>query len=130
MEPVHIQSFTYEDRHGLLPGLTVAFSNCGGWVLDRKTTSPTKMEFQIEIQLRAILNLYIAILSSGIELTRDGHKVLTELCTRSKHQRSLTGLGRIVAPPPRNQLPRRHHPPLPPHHLQPRLTAPQLTTEN
>jgi hypothetical protein len=97
MEPLHIQSFTYEDRHGLLPGLAIAFTNCGGWVLDRKTTSPTKMEFQIEIQLRAILNFYAAILSHGIELTRAGHKVFTELCIRRNHQRTLTDLGQVVA---------------------------------
>jgi hypothetical protein len=95
MESLDIQAFTYEQRHGLLPALTAAFTNCGGWILDRKTLSPTNMEFRVEIQLRAILDLYAAILSIGVELTRAGHETLTELCTRRKHLR-ITDPGQIV----------------------------------
>jgi hypothetical protein len=97
MQSLDIQAFTYEQRHGLLPGLTVAFSNCGGWVLERKTLSPTNMEFRIEIQLRAVLDLYAAIVATGVELTRAGHEALTELCTRRKHMRLAAELGQIVA---------------------------------
>src|ERR1700760_2357347 len=77
MDSLDIQAFTYEQRHGLLPCLTSAFIGCGGWVLDRKTLSPTNMEFRVEIQLRAVLDLYAAILSTGVELTRAGHEALT-----------------------------------------------------
>jgi hypothetical protein len=97
MQSLDIQAFTYEQRHGLLPDLTVAFSNCGGWVLERKTLSPTNMEFRIEIQLRAVLDLYAAIVATGVELTRSGHEALTELCTRRKHMRLAAELGQIVA---------------------------------
>jgi hypothetical protein len=95
MESLDIQAFTYEQRHGLLPGLTSAFNSCGGWVLDRKTLSPTNMEFRVEIQLLAVLDLYAAILSTGVELTRAGHEALTELCTRRQH-RITADLGQIV----------------------------------
>jgi hypothetical protein len=97
MQSLDIQAFTYEQRNGLLPVLTAAFSNCGGWVLERKTLSPTNMEFRVEIQLRAILDLYAAIIATGVELTRSGHETLTELCTRRKHLRVTTELGQIVA---------------------------------
>ncbi len=70
MQSLDIQSFSYEERHGLLPTLTSAFADCGGWILDRKTLSPTTMEFRIEIQLRAVVDLYASILASGLELTR------------------------------------------------------------
>jgi len=100
IDPMHsldIQGFTYEERHGLLPELTTAFSNCGGWVLERKTLSPTNMEFRIEIQLLAVLDLYAAIIATGVELTRAGHVALTELCTRRQHLRLSAEIGQIVA---------------------------------
>jgi hypothetical protein len=96
MNSLDIQAFTYEQRAGLLPGLTSAFNNCGGWVLDRKNLSPTNVEFRVEIQLRAALDLYAAILSTGVELTRAGHEALTELCTRRKHLSLSAKLGQIV----------------------------------
>ena len=86
MQPLDIQGFSYEERHGLLPALTTAFANCGGWVLDRKTLSPTMMEFRLEIQLRAAVDLYASIVASGLELTRAGHLSLTELCACRSHQ--------------------------------------------
>jgi hypothetical protein len=85
MEALEIQAFTYEDRYGLLPELASAFSHCGGWILDRQTLSPTNIEYRLEIQLRAIIDLYAAIVATGVELTRSGHETLTELCTRRKH---------------------------------------------
>ena len=97
MQSLDIQGFTYEERHGLLPELTTAFSNCGGWLLERKTLSPTNMEFRVEIQLLAVLDLYAAIIATGVELTRAGHEALTELCTRRQHLRLPADLGQIVA---------------------------------
>jgi hypothetical protein len=97
MQSLDIQGFTYEQRHGLLPVLTTAFGNCGGWVMERKTLSATNMEFRLEIQLRAILELYAAIIATGVELTRSGHEGLTELCTRRNHQRVTAELGKVVA---------------------------------
>lgn len=97
MQSLDIQAFTYEQRQGLLPDLTVAFSDCGGWVLERKTLPSTNMEFRIEIQLRAVLDLYAAIAASGVELTRAGHESLTALCNRRKHLRVASEMGQIVA---------------------------------
>jgi hypothetical protein len=97
LESFDIQAFTYEQRHGLLPSLTAAFTNCGGWIIDRKTLSATNMEFRVEIQLRAVLDLYAAILATGVELTRAGHETLTELCTRRNHHRLTADLGQTIA---------------------------------
>jgi hypothetical protein len=97
MQSLDIQGFSYEERHGLLPTLTSAFADCGGWVLDRKTLSPTTMEFRIEIQLRAIVDLYASIVASGLELTRSAHLALTDLCTCRKHLHTTTDLGQIIS---------------------------------
>ena len=96
MQSLDIQGFSYEERHGLLPSLASAFAECGGWILDRKTLSPTTMEFRIEIQLRAIIDLYASILASGLELTRAGHLGLAHLCTCRKNLATPTDLGQVV----------------------------------
>jgi hypothetical protein len=96
MESLNIQAFTYEQRNGLLSDLIAAFASCGGWIIERKTLSPSNVEFRVEIQLRAILDLYAAVIAIGVELTRPGHDALTELCTRSKHLHLTADLGQIV----------------------------------
>ena len=96
MQSIDIQSFSYEERTAVLPLLTNSFADCGGWVLDRKTLSPTSIEFRLEIQLRSVLDLYVAILAAGIELTRGSHLSLTDLCTCRKHLRT-SDLGQVIA---------------------------------
>lgn len=97
MQSLDIQGFTYEERLGLLLAITTAFADCGGWVIDRKTLSPTLTEFRLEIQLRAVLDLYALLIASGLELTRSGHLALTDLCTCRKYYRSIADLGQIIA---------------------------------
>ncbi|WP_158945974.1 hypothetical protein [Granulicella sp. S190] len=96
MQLLDIKGFSYEERHGLLPTLVSAFADCGGWILKRKTLSPTTIEFRVEIQLRAVIELYAAIISSGLELTRAGHLGFTHLCTCRKNLSTPADLGQIV----------------------------------
>jgi hypothetical protein len=97
MQWLNIQGFSYEERNGLVPSLTSAFAECGGWVLNRKTLSPSAMEFRIEIQLRSVVDLYSSMLASGLELTRAGHLGLTHLCTCRKNLSTTNELGQIVS---------------------------------
>ena len=85
MQTLDLQAYSYQDRQGLLPTLTTAFTHCGGWVLERRTTSPTTMEFKLEIQMRGIMELYSSLVGSGVELTRTAHATLTDLCTCRHH---------------------------------------------
>jgi hypothetical protein len=96
MQSIDIQTFSYQDRTAVLPQLTTTFADCGGWVLDRKTLSPTAIQFRIEIQLRSVLDLYTAILSAGIELTRGAHLSFQDLCTCRQHLRSSAELGQVL----------------------------------
>ena len=96
MQSVEIQSFSYEERQGILSSLTSAFADCGGWIIDRKALSPSTMEFRIEVQLRSVLDLYAALVASGLELTRAGHLALAELCTCRKNLAVAADLGQVV----------------------------------
>jgi hypothetical protein len=80
-----LQGYCYQDRATLLPVLGVAFTNCGGWVLERRTISSSAIEYRFEIQLAGIEELYGAMVEMGLELTRNSHTVLTDLCTCRQH---------------------------------------------
>ncbi len=82
---VDLQGYSYEDRQGLLPSLTSAFTDCGGWVLERRTVSANSMEFNFEIQLSSVVELYSSLVSTGVELTRVAHATLADLCTCRHH---------------------------------------------
>ncbi len=97
MESIDIQAFTYEYRPVRLDELTTVVGNCGGWIVERKALSPTNMEFRIELQLRAVVDMYAGILGTGVELTRPGHENLTELCTRRKHRSITAALGETIS---------------------------------
>src|ERR1700676_635469 len=96
MQSLDIQGFSYEECHGLLPTLTSAFAECGGWILDRKTLSPSTMEFRLEIQLRAVVDLYSSITAPALDPPRPGHLGLTHLCTCRKNLSAPADLGQLV----------------------------------
>ena len=92
-----LRGYSYEDRQGILPTLTTAFTNCGGWVLERKTISPSSIEFRIEIQLQEIVELYSSLVGTGLELTRGTHDTLTALCTSRQYIASCAPPGRLLS---------------------------------
>jgi hypothetical protein len=84
MQSLNIQGFSYAEQNSLLPSLVAAIGQCGGWLLDKRTLSSGAIEFDIEIQLRSAVDLYAALVASGLELTRATHLALTSLCTCRK----------------------------------------------
>lgn len=96
MGSLDIQAFTFEQRHEVLQHLTTALIRCGAWVTKHQTTSTDSIEFDLEIRLRIVLDVYSVIVSSGIELSRSGHDILTDLCTVRKHIALTSELGQFV----------------------------------
>lgn len=96
MQMLELQSFSYGDRAGQLPALLTAIADGGGWVLDRRTLSASTLQLNIEAQLRSIVEIYAAIIGSGLELTRSSHIALTDLCTCHRNASSKVDLGEIV----------------------------------
>ncbi len=91
-----LQGYSYAERATLLPTLTTAFTHCGGWVLERRTTSPTTIEFRLELQLRAIIELYAALVAAGVELTSVAHDTLSGLCTCRRHGTHAVNLRQVI----------------------------------
>jgi len=92
-----IETFSYEDRRIIFPAITEALELCGCWLLDRRPTSLTQVEFRFELQLRSVVDLYAALIAAGLELTRASHTDLTLLCTLRKHQDYPSSLAGVVA---------------------------------
>ncbi len=91
-----LQSFTYLDRVALLPQLGSAVDAAGGWILDLRSLSATAAMLRLEVQQQALPAVYGALLGSGLELTRDSHRVLAERCTCSMHVPSRSVLSSIL----------------------------------
>jgi len=98
LEPleVRLSSLTYDDRAAILSDLTEAIDRAGGWILERRTTSAHALELRIELQTRALIDMYAAIVGSGVELTREAHLLLAERCTCLQHLRGRDQIAAIL----------------------------------
>ena len=96
MESLDIQAFSFEQRQEVLQRLTAALIGCGAWVTERQPASTDSIEFDMEIRLRMVLDIYSVLVSSGVELSRSGHDILTDLCTIRKYISLTSELGQFV----------------------------------
>jgi hypothetical protein len=85
---VDLQAYSFGENSSVLSALTDAVDACGGWLVDRRMTAAAAAELRIELHLHGAIDLYAMLQTQGLELTRDTHRVLTELCTV---QRRMTG---------------------------------------
>lgn len=84
---LHLRAFTYLQRTSILPELGVAIDNAGGWVLERRTLSADMLELAVEVGLSALSDVYAALVSAGLELTRESHRAITQQVTCGLHMR-------------------------------------------
>jgi hypothetical protein len=61
--------------------LTDSLTDSGAWITDRSAVSASTTELRFEIQLGCVLDLYTALIVSGLELTRAAHIAMTDLWT-------------------------------------------------
>jgi hypothetical protein len=81
MQSLDIQGYSYSDRFQVLLSITDSLTDSGAWITDRHTVSASTTELRFEIQLYCILELYTALVATGLELTRTGHLAMTDLWT-------------------------------------------------
>ncbi len=94
---LRLQCLTYDERSVVLPALTEAVDRAGGWILERRTTAAHALELSIELQVRALVDVYAALVSSGVELTRKAHMLLTERCVCRQYQSSRGAMSTILS---------------------------------
>lgn len=74
-----------DDPQRLLRFLTGAVLSCGGWVLSRSLPGSDTVEMSFEFARAAGLEIYSVLIAAGLELSRDAHISMTELCQCTKN---------------------------------------------
>jgi hypothetical protein len=77
---LEIQAISAVEASHLVPALTGAILGCGGWVLTRSMSDSGRVTILFEFERRACVEIYTALIASGVELSRGGHLRMTELC--------------------------------------------------
>jgi hypothetical protein len=81
MQSLDIHGYSYSDRSNIMLSLTDSLTESGAWITDRNTVSASITELRFDIQLDCVLDLYTALIASGLQLTRTGHLAMTDLWT-------------------------------------------------
>lgn len=93
---LHLASYTYAERSVLLANLGNAIDGAGGWMLERRQISAQTFEMCVEVQQQCLPEVYAALLGSGLELTRESHRVLAERCNCCNYLPSKRGASTIM----------------------------------
>jgi hypothetical protein len=65
--------------------LTGALLACGGWVLTRTTQGNEAAELDFEFARASCVEIYAVLVAAGLELSRESHIQLSELCHCTKN---------------------------------------------
>jgi hypothetical protein len=93
---LEIQAASSVEPSSLVRSLTGAILGCGGWVLTRSTTDTGRVNILFEFERAACVEVYTAVIACGIELSRNGHIRMTDLCHCTRNQLSECG-GQIAS---------------------------------
>jgi hypothetical protein len=73
-----------DDPQRAMRFLSGAVLSCGGWVLSRSVAGSDTAEINFEFARAASIEVYSMLIATGLELTRDAHIRITELCQCTK----------------------------------------------
>ncbi len=73
-----------DDPQRILRFLTGAVLGCGGWVLSRSLPGSDTVEMSFEFARAVSVEIYTVLIAAGLELSRDAHISMTELCQCTK----------------------------------------------
>jgi hypothetical protein len=73
-----------DDPQRILRFLTGAVLTCGGWVLSRSMPGSDTVEMSFEFARAVSLEVYSVLIGAGLELSREAHISMTELCQCTK----------------------------------------------
>ncbi|HEX3436582.1 MAG TPA: hypothetical protein VHT24_07415 [Pseudacidobacterium sp.] len=79
-----LAAFCIGDPQRTIRFLTGAVITCGGWVLSRSITGSDSAEISFEFARAVSVEIYSLLIAAGLELGRDAHIQMTELCQCTK----------------------------------------------
>lgn len=76
---LRLSALSADEPERLVRFLTGALLSCGGWVLTR-STQLSAAELTFEFARASCIEIYAVLIAAGLELSRDSHLQLAELC--------------------------------------------------
>jgi hypothetical protein len=77
---LQMTAVSHEEPARLMRTLTGAILGLGGWVLRRDCNDAGKVNMLFEFERRACIDIYTALVATGVELGASEHIQLTDLC--------------------------------------------------
>lgn len=83
---IQMKAVSLGDPSHLVKLLTGAILGCGGWVLSRGANDTGTVNMLFEFERRACVDIYGVLIASGLELSHNGHRRITELCQCTRNR--------------------------------------------
>ena len=82
---LNLTALSADEPARLVRFLTGALLACGGWVLTRSTQGNQAAELDFEFARASCVEIYAVLIAAGLELSRDSHLQMAELCHCTKN---------------------------------------------
>lgn len=82
---LRLTALSSDEPERLVRYLTGALLACGGWVLTRTTQGKEAAELDFEFARAACVDIYSVLLAAGLELSKDSHLQMADLCHCTKN---------------------------------------------
>jgi hypothetical protein len=94
---LRLTALSADDPQRLVRFLTGVLLGCGGWILTRTTEGDDLAVLDFEFARASCVEIYAALIASGLELSQDSHLRMAELChcTRNLIQSKAFDVARI-----------------------------------
>ncbi len=80
---LRLRAFSVDDQKDLLQSLSLMLVTSGGWLLKHRRPAPGILQVIFEFERSAAVDIYIMLVSLGLELTANSHQSLTSFCQRT-----------------------------------------------
>ena len=82
---LRLTALSADEPERLVRFLTGALLACGGWVLTRSTQGNQAAELDFEFARASCVEIYAVLIAAGLELSRDSHLQMVDLCHCTKN---------------------------------------------
>jgi hypothetical protein len=95
---VAVRALSWMEPPELERRLAAAIVQCGGWVLDSTAINGRELKILFEFECDASLDMYVALVSCGLSVSKQGHMDLTRLwqCARNRNAGDCLHIARIA----------------------------------
>lgn len=80
---LQLRAFSVDDQKDLLKSLSLLLVTSGGWLLKHRRPAQGILQVVFEFERSLAVEIYVMLVSLGLELTTSSHKALTSFCQRT-----------------------------------------------